>query len=99
MQVIANKFAGAIHNHLWRVHGLQAEAVSVRILSVGDGTQRIWIPPSKSIPIVHVLAEDYNLRSQDRLISIKLLQKRIRRRTTGAPLRGKQFNQHRYTRF
>src|SRR5690348_11536017 len=92
VRIVADEFAGAIHNHLWRVNRLQAEAVAIGTLPIGKGAGRIWVPPSKAVPIVHVLTENYKFRSRDWLIAIQLLKEGICWWATGAPFRGKQFD-------
>src|SRR5438552_18718643 len=72
-RIVADKFTGAIHNHLRRIDCSEAEPLAVSGLAVGDRTRRVRILPPQLIPIIHVLASNNDIRSGNWLTVTKLL--------------------------
>src|SRR5450631_3213141 len=85
--IATHKLSYAIDDHLRGIHACQLEAAAVRILAVAEKAGRVRIGPANAVPVIHMLAENDELRPRDRLRAVKLLQEGISRRTTGTPFR------------
>src|SRR5450631_3203879 len=90
--IAAHKLSGSIDDHLRCIHACQFEAGAVRILAVAEKAGRVRIRPADAVPVIHMLAENDELLSRDRLRPVKLLQEGIRRRTSGTSFGREQLN-------
>ncbi len=67
LPIISAHLNGAIDNSLGRVRRLEPESVYIVILALGQRSRRVWIFPTVVIPIVHVFAQDDELRTRNGL--------------------------------
>jgi hypothetical protein len=74
LRIAGTDFTGSIYDELRGVRGLQPKSAYVRILAVGQRSRGVWIPPTVMVPIVHVLAEDDQLRASHWLGSVHLFE-------------------------
>ena len=86
--IVADECGGAIDHHLRRVGTFAPQHARVALLAQRVGVGGVGVAPSQAVPIIHVFAEDYDLR-------VERFQQTVRRRTAGAALAGEQFHQDR----
>src|SRR5277367_4327739 len=86
-------FLTSVDDHLRSGGAFQAKSRVVGTLALGQRGRRVWIFPAIVVPIIHMLAEDNQLCSRNRLEGIPFLEKDIGRRTAGAALRSKQLDE------
>jgi hypothetical protein len=90
--VASYEFQSSIYNHLGRVGAREAQALCVGLLAHGERVGRECVLPSQVVPVIHMLAQDDQLNSGDRLRAVQLAKQGIGGRTTGTAFRSEQLN-------
>ena len=88
---IADELRDPVNNHLRSVDAAVGENVGVLLLTTREIGRGKGIGPAEVVPVIDVLFESEDFDAVDGLIGPEFFEERIRRRTTGAALGGKEF--------
>ena len=70
--IASHELGASVDHYLRRVDTVETKTFCVSLLAFAIFVQGIGIPPSDTIPVIHVLAQNDELRSTDRLQPIQL---------------------------
>src|SRR4051812_31288180 len=91
------EFSPPINNHLRRIDSVLMKGIRVCALSLAESRRRVRVCPAQVVPVINVLAEDYNLRASHGLLFLKPRQNLVGWRTTRTTFGSKEFDEDRST--
>ena len=94
-RIAADELGLAVDDGLGGINAVEREALAVTLLAGGEGGGGVGVGPAEPIPIIDVLRKNEEFDAGDGLL-IELSQDAVGRGTTGAALRGEEFDEDGY---